>query len=107
MSESVLAPALSGKDGAVRLALRVQPGARRSAIIGMHGERLRVAVRAPPVDGRANAEVIKLIAGLLGLPGRAIVLRAGLSSRDKALQIEAQRGEVERILGAALAARPG
>ena len=96
--------ALSGKDGAVRLALRVQPGARRSAIVGMQGDRLRVAVRAPPVDGKANAEVIKLVAGLLGLPKRAVALCAGAASRDKALRIDALRSEVERTLVAALAA---
>ena len=107
MSDAAVTTALSGKDGAVRLALRVQPGARRSAVIGMYGDRLRVAVRAPPVDGKANAEVIKLIAGLLGLPKRAVVVCAGLSSRDKALRIDGQRAELERVLRAALPVEVG
>lgn len=94
--------ALSGQDGAIRLALRVQPGARRSALVGMYGDRLRVAVRAPPVDGKANAAVIELVASVLGLHRRAVQLLAGQSSRDKVLQVDASRQVVVAALRLAL-----
>ena len=80
---------LGGRDGDVRLQVRVQPGAKRSGVVGRHGDRLKLAVQAPPVDGKANEAVCALVAGLLGLPLRAVVVSAGQSARDKPLSIAA------------------
>ncbi len=81
--------AISGRDGDVRLTLRVQPGARRSALVGIYGDRLKVAVKAPPVDGKANAELVRLIASLVGLPRKAVTLSSGQAARDKRVTIDA------------------
>jgi hypothetical protein len=68
----------------VVLTLRVQPGARHDGIAGMYGEQaLRVAVAAPPVDGKANAALRKSLARWLGVPQAQIELKSGLSGRDK------------------------
>jgi len=74
------------KDG-ITLAVRAQPGAKRTAIAGIYGEgpaaRLKIAVNAPPSEGRANEALIAYLAKLLSLPKNAVMLTAGVSSRSK------------------------
>jgi uncharacterized protein (TIGR00251 family) len=70
------------------LEVHLQPGARRSGIVGMHGGRLKLAVRALPTEGRANAAAIQLIAERLGCRVSAVRIAAGESSRDKRLQVD-------------------
>jgi uncharacterized protein (TIGR00251 family) len=65
----------------------VQPGARRTQVIGLHGDRLKLAVQAPPAEGRANAAVIELIAGRLECRPSAVQIAAGENSRDKRVRI--------------------
>ena len=70
------------------LRVRVQPRARRNEIAGERDGRLMVRVTAPPVDGRANDAVRKLLAKRLGVaPSRVTVLR-GESARDKVVEVE-------------------
>jgi uncharacterized protein (TIGR00251 family) len=71
-----------------RLEVRVQPRARRDEIAGERDGRLLLRVTAPPVDGKANAAVRRLLARRLGVPpGRVAVVR-GESARDKLIEIE-------------------
>lgn len=80
-------PAWLREDGgAVLLFLRVQPCARRTAVCGEHGRRLKIAVNAPPLDGRANEAVAAWLADKLGLPKRQVKLEAGAHSRDKTVR---------------------
>jgi hypothetical protein len=81
----------------VRLALRVQPGARRFALLGQYGERLKVAVQAPPTDGRANEALLGYLAACLELRPGALRLVAGSSSRDKSVQIDCEPTQAPRI----------
>ena len=107
MSDPDWAAAISGQDGAVKLALRVQPGARRSSLVGVYGDRLRVAVKAPPVDGRANVELVKLIAAIVGLPRRSVTLGSGHGSRHKSLIIDATLAQVHTAVAKVLAPSQG
>ena len=84
----------------VTVALHVQPGAKRSRVVGEHGERLKVALQAPPVDGKANQALVKFLAGVAGVPKSAVELIAGETSREKRLEI---RGVESAGLIAALA----
>lgn len=70
-------------DTAVLLRVRAQPGAARTAIRGEYGDTLKIAVAAPPADGRANAALIAFLAKVFGLPRSAVTLVAGVGSRDK------------------------
>ena len=79
---------LSESRGAVRLALHVQPGAKRNAIVGVHGDALKIAIAAPPVEGKANEAIRTFVAEALGIPAQMITLVAGASSRRKVLSIE-------------------
>ncbi len=71
------------------LALHVQPRARRDELVGLHGDRLKVRITAPPVEGRANDHLVRFLAGLFGVPRRQVELLGGESGRDKRCRIRA------------------
>jgi len=80
-----------GADGWT-LAVHVQPGAKRSAVAGMHGSRLKIRIAAPALDGRANDALISFVAERLGIPrGRISVLR-GAQSREKLIAVAGNCG---------------
>lgn len=74
------------KDGVV-LHVHVQPGAGRSAVVGRHGDAVKVRVAAPPVGGRANEATRDVLAEALGLAPDAIELRSGETSRTKRFRL--------------------
>lgn len=74
--------------------MRAQPGARRDAVVGMWQDRVKIAVAAPPVDGKANAALIRFVAGFCGVPVRDVDLVAGAGHRDKTLRIVADLADV-------------
>lgn len=78
---------LVAERGAVILRLHVQPGARRTEVVGLHGTSLKVRLAAPPVDGKANACLIDYLSGQLGVSKAAISLLSGDRSRAKRLRI--------------------
>ena len=75
---------ITDSPGGVTIPVRAQPGARRTAIVCEHAGALKVAVNAPPVDGKANAALEEALAGWLGLKRSQVSLAKGASSRDKA-----------------------
>ena len=77
------------KGDTLVLLLHVQPGAKQDALAGEHGGRLRVRVAAPPVDGAANAQVCRLLAGLFGVARAAVSVDSGLGARMKTASIRA------------------
>ena len=99
------------KEGAVVLRLHVQPGAGRTAVVGRHGDALKVRVAAPPSGGRANEACTELIAGILGVKSSQVALSGGESSRQKRVTVNGvEPEEVTRLLGEAMTlaeARPG
>ena len=82
-----------------RLRLRVAPAASRSEIVGRHGDAWRVRVAAAPERGRANDELLDLLAAALDLPRPQLTLVAGTSSRDKLVELTGLDGsEAEKRL---------
>ncbi len=75
-------------DGSLILLVYVQPKASRNRIVGLHGDAVKISITAPPVDGKANAGVIKLLAKFFHLPKSAITIISGESSRSKRLRLE-------------------
>lgn len=76
------------RDGADLIVdVRVQPRASRSELAGLHGERLRIRLQAPPVDGKANAALVEFVADLFGIPRARVTIEHGLSGRDKRLRL--------------------
>lgn len=81
-------PCLSlNRAGEIVLEIVVAPRASSNRLIGLHADRLKVAVTAPPVDGRANALIIDFLAEVLGTSKRAIVITAGDSGRRKRVTV--------------------
>jgi len=82
-----------------RLRIRVAAGARRSEIVGRYGDGWRVRVSSPPERGRANEEVLALLARTLRLRRPALRLVSGASSRDKIVELDGvDMAEAERRL---------
>ncbi len=81
-------PLLRADGPAVLIAVRVAPRARRSAIAGERAGRLLVETTAPPVDGRANEAVCRLLAKTLGVANGRVRLTSGTHARDKLVQID-------------------
>ena len=73
-------------DG-VRLRLRVSAGAKRSRILGVHGGALKLSVKAPPERGRANREVLEMVAEVFGLAPGDVELLTGETSPDKVVRL--------------------
>ena len=71
----------------VRLTVHVRPGAAESAITKPHGDAIGMRLAAPPVDGKANRELIEFVAERLGVSRRAVTLVAGESSRRKIVDV--------------------
>ncbi len=69
------------------LTLHVQPGAKTSAVSGLHGEALKIRIAAPPLEGRANAALITFIAAQLGVAKQLVSVERGSSSRHKTVRI--------------------
>jgi len=78
---------LRGVAGGVTLAVRVQPGAKRTSVTGVYGEgeaaQLKIAVQAPPIEGRANLALIELLADKFGVAKSYVELVSGELSRSK------------------------
>lgn len=71
-----------------RVAIRVRPGASRTAVGGRHGERLVVAVAARAVDGAATEAALAAVAGAFGVRRRHVHLVSGATSRDKVVEVD-------------------
>ncbi len=67
--------------------MQVVPRASRSEIVGEHNGALRVRIAAPPVDGAANEELVRVLARSFGLPRGAVEITAGHSSKIKTVRV--------------------
>lgn len=70
-------------DNDISLALYIQPKASHNTFLGLHGEELKLAITAPPVDGKANKAVIAFLAKFFGVAKSSITIKSGLQSRHK------------------------
>ncbi len=75
-----------GRD-CLYLSVLINPRAKRSEIRGTHGNRLRIAIAAPPVDGAANDALVKFVAKVLKVSRSSVSVARGEGSREKTLAI--------------------
>jgi uncharacterized protein (TIGR00251 family) len=88
----------------VTFAIKVQPRARKNAITGIVGDALKLALTAPPVEGRANQAVIEFFAELFEISRSSVTIASGETSRNKVIRIAGlSRAVIEQRLAAALA----
>lgn len=74
------------KNGCI-FQVRVMPRSRRNAIVGLHGDALKIRLTAPPVDGKANQALLKFLAKRLGVSPSAVEIVAGHTSRQKRVRV--------------------
>lgn len=88
----------------VTLAVRVQPGAKRTAIAGVYGQgaaaKLKIAVQSPPIEGRANAALMVFLAEVFAIPKSAVEIVSGELARNKVFLL---RGVSIAMAGAIIA----
>jgi uncharacterized protein (TIGR00251 family) len=94
---------LRATPAGVTLAVRVHPSAQKTAITGIHGEgpsaQLKIAVNAPPIEGRANSALIAFLSELFAIPGNKVGILTGKLSRSKVFLIrEVTLEEAQAIL---------
>jgi hypothetical protein len=70
------------------VAVHVVPRARRTEVVGRHGDAIRIRIAAPPVDGAANAELIRFVAARVGVPRGAVTITHGATGRRKTVAVE-------------------
>jgi len=83
-------------EGSITLAIRVQPGARRSEIAGVVGGELKIRLAARAAEGQANAALLALLADAFGVPRHALTLVRGATSRRKVVRVAAPRRRPDR-----------
>ena len=75
------------KDGRILLRVHVQPRASRNEFVGLHGDAVKLAISAAPVDGKANIAVVKFLASFLHVKKKDLEIKHGLQSRKKSVLI--------------------
>ncbi len=86
------------KGGQFVFKVQVVPRASRSEVVGEHNGSLRVRLAAPPVDGAANAELIRIIAKTFKVSRRAVIILSGQTSRLKHVSIDGPPAELAESL---------
>lgn len=89
-------------DGSLVLTLHIQPGAKKTEFVGLHGAAMKLRLAAPPVDGKANAALCAFLAVFCGVPKSAVSLVSGDTSRAKRARIAGASGDARmrlRMLG--------
>lgn len=74
-------------DHTLILTLYIQPGAKRTEPVGLHGDALKIKLSAPPVEGKANKALLKFLAERFQVPSRQVSLKQGAQSRYKIVEI--------------------
>jgi uncharacterized protein (TIGR00251 family) len=80
----------------VSFAVKVQPRAKKNGIVGEVGEALKIALSAPPIEGRANEACIEFLANLLKVPRSSVSIASGEKSRRKVIRVQGLTAEQAR-----------
>jgi uncharacterized protein (TIGR00251 family) len=89
--------------GGASFAVKVQPRARKNAVTGVVGDALKLALTAPPLEGRANQAVLDFFAELFQIPRASVTIASGATSRNKVVRIAGlNKSTVEQYLMAIL-----
>jgi hypothetical protein len=86
------------QDSTLTLSCHVQPGARKTCLSGLHDERLKIQLKAPPVDGKANKMLVEYLSKLCDRPRSEIAICRGESSRFKTIRINGMQEIPQQIM---------
>lgn len=82
-----MAVALQREGDDLLLVIHAQPGAKQSAFAGLHGDALKVRLAAPALEGRANRELCRFLAGEFGVAISAVTVLSGETGRRKRVRV--------------------
>jgi uncharacterized protein len=82
--------------GGATFQVRVQPRAKKNAVVGEVGEALKLALTAPPLEGRANEACVKFLAEVLNVARSSVTIAAGKTSRNKVIRVAGVTAEQAR-----------
>ena len=89
----------TNKDHQIILEFYVQPRSSRTTIVGLHDDSIKMAITAPPVDGKANTQVTTFLAKLFKIPKSSVTILSGHQSRHKKVAITGiKQAEIKTIL---------
>ncbi len=83
-------------EGGVRFEIWAKPRAKKSRVVGERGDAIEVSLAAPPVDGAANEELVRVLSELLDVPKRAVAIVRGDTSQRKLVEIAGVSAEEAR-----------
>lgn len=87
----------------MRIAVQVAPNARRTEVLGVVDDALKIKLQAQPIEGKANAALVKFIAGALGVSRSSVTITHGHTNPRKLLEVDAQaltQEAAQRLLSA-------
>jgi uncharacterized protein (TIGR00251 family) len=84
------------KDGYL-IKVHIVPNSSKTVIVGEHGDRLKIKIKAPPVDGKANEEILEFLCNTLGLKLNQAELVSGLTSKSKNILLKVATLEIEKL----------
>ena len=85
----------------IRIAVQLAPKAKKTEVVGVVEDMLRIRLQAQPVDGKANEALIRFVADTLGVPKRAVALTHGFTSKRKLLEVS-DKGLTQEVVRQAL-----
>lgn len=88
--------------GGVRIAVQVMPNAKKSEVLGLQGDAIKIRLQAPALEGRANEALIRFLAEALHLPRSAVSITHGHSNKRKLLALTGKTLSVEQVQAALL-----
>lgn len=83
--------------GGVRLAVQILPNAKKTEVVGVIDDALKLKLHAQPVEGKANEALVTFLARSLALPRRAVTITHGLTSKRKLIQVTAPNLTAEAL----------
>lgn len=81
------------KNGFIIFKCHVQPGAKRNSIIGIYSDSLKISLSAPPIEGKANKELIKYLSKILNISKNSLTLLSGEKNKNKIIQCKISKAD--------------
>ncbi len=81
----------------MKISFYIQPKAHKTEFVGLHGEFLKIKIKAPPVDGEANAELVRFLSDYFKISRQSVTLVAGEKNRTKVVQFQAPEAKLNEI----------
>ncbi len=87
----------SALAGGVRLAVQITPNAKKTEVIGVLDDALKIKLQAQPIEGKANEALVRYLAKALGVSRSAVTITHGLSNKRKLIEVAAPALTVEQV----------